>query len=200
MGVFEFDVYESDLFDSEIGTGVGEVVGIEQRLNEFRDDRRWTRIVELLDGLSIRAVHLGSEINRDGYSYRDVVNGTYNDELMGDTVADVLFEMTYQNRTIRVFYRDIFVTLRTSDFSIESVNFELFVTNSFVQFSQLDLIRVGYGGTLDVFNDLYEVNNVAYVEWLRDEFEFLFGDTFDELFDALYKLHDNLSYFDDYRN
>lgn len=198
MGVF--DVYESDLFDSEIGTEVGEVVGIERRINEFRDDRRWTRIVELLDGLSVRAVHLGSEINRDGYSYRDVVNGTYNDELMGDTVADVLFEMTYQNRTIRVFYRDIFVTLRTSDFSIESVNFELFVTNSFVQFSQLDLIRVGYGGMLDVFNELYEVNNVAYVEWLRDEFEFLLGDTFDELFDALYKLHDDLRYFDDYRN
>lgn len=198
MGVF--DVYESDLFDSEIGTEVGDVVGIERRINEFRDDRRWTRIAELLDGLSVRAVHLGSEINRDGYSYRDVVNGTYNDELMGDTVADVLFEMTYQNRTIRVFYRDIFVTLRTSDFSIESVNFELFVTNSFVQFSQLDLIRVGYGGALDVFNDLYEVNNVAYVSWLRDEFEFLFGDTFDELFDALYKLHDDLSYFDDYRN
>lgn len=198
MGVF--DVYESDLFDSEIGTEVGEVVGIERRINEFRDDRRWTRIVELLDGLSVRAFHLGSEINRDGYSYRDVVNGTYNDELMGDTVADVLFEMTYQNRTIRVFYRDIFVTLRTSDFSIESVNFELFVTNSFVQFSQLDLIRVGYGGELDVFNDLYEVNNVEYVSWLRDEFEFLFGDTFDELFDALYKLHDDLSYFDDYRN
>lgn len=198
MGVF--DVYESDLFDSEIGTEVGEVVGIERRINEFRDDRRWTRIVELLDGLSVRAFHLGSEINRDGYSYRDVVNGTYNDELMGDTVADVLFEMTYQNRTIRVFYRDIFVTLRTSDFSIESVNFELFVTNSFVQFSQLDLIRVGYGGELDVFNDLYEVNNVAYVSWLRDEFEFLFGDTFDELFDALYKLHDDLCYFDKYRN
>lgn len=198
MGVF--DVYESDLFDSEIGTEVGEVVGIERRINEFRDDRRWTRIVELLDGLSVRAVHLGSEINRDGYSYRDVVNGTYNDELMGDTVADVLFEMTYQNRTIRVFYRDIFVTLRTSDFSIESVNFELFVTNSFVQFSQLDLIRVGYGGELDVFNDLYEVNNVEYVSWLRDEFEFLFGDTFDELFDALYKLHDDLCYFDKYRN
>lgn len=198
MGVF--DEYESDLFDSEIGTGVGEVVGIERRINEFRDDRRWTRIVELFDGLSVRAVHLGSEINRDGYSYRDVVNGTYNDEFMGDTVADVLFEMTYQNRTIRVFYRDIFVTLRTSDFSIESVNFELFVTNSFVQFSQLDLIRVGYGGALDVFNDLYEVNNVEYVEWLRDEFEFLFGDSFDELFDALYNLHDDLSYFDDYRN
>lgn len=198
MGVF--DVYESDLFDSEIGTEVGEVVGIERRINEFRDDRRWTRIVKLLDGLSVRAVHLGSEINRDGYSYRDVVNGTYNDELMGDTVADVLFEMTYQNRTIRVFYRDIFVTLRTSDFSIESVNFELFVTNSFVQFSQLDLIRVGYGGELDVFNDLYEVNNVEYVSWLRDEFEFLFGDTFDELFDALYKLHDDLCYFDKYRN
>lgn len=198
MGVF--DVYESDLFDSEIGTEVGEVVGIERRINEFRDDRRWTRIVELLDGLSVRAFHLGSEINRDGYSYRDVVNGTYNDELMGDTVADVLFEMTYQNRTIRVFYRDIFVTLRTSDFSIESVNFELFVTNSFVQFSQLDLIRVGYGGELDVFNDLYEVNNVEYVSWLRDEFEFLFGDTFDELFDALYKLHDDLCYFDKYRN
>ena len=198
MGVF--DEYESDLFDSEIGTGVGEVVGIERRINEFRDDRRWTRIVELFDGLSVRAVHLGSEINRDGYSYRDVVNGTYNDEFMGDTVADVLFEMTYQNRTIRVFYRDIFVTLRTSDFSIESVNFELFVTNSFVQFSQLDLIRVGYGGALDVFNDLYEVNNVEYVEWLRDEFEFLFGDAFDELFDALYNLHDDLSYFDDYRN
>lgn len=198
MGVF--DEYESDLFDSEISTGVGEVVGIERRINEFRDDRRWTRIVELFDGLSVRAVHLGSEINRDGYSYRDVVNGTYNDEFMGDTVADVLFEMTYQNRTIRVFYRDIFVTLRTSDFSIESVNFELFVTNSFVQFSQLDLIRVGYGGALDVFNDLYEVNNVEYVEWLRDEFEFLFGDAFDELFDALYNLHDDLSYFDDYRN
>lgn len=198
MGVF--DEYESDLFDSEISTGVGEVVGIERRINEFRDDRRWTRIVELFDGLSVRAVHLGSEINRDGYSYRDVVNGTYNDEFMGDTVADVLFEMTYQNRTIRVFYRDIFVTLRTSDFSIESVNFELFVTNSFVQFSQLDLIRVGYGGMLDVFNELYEVNNVEYVEWLRDEFEFLFGDAFDELFDALYNLHDDLSYFDDYRN
>lgn len=198
MGVF--DEYESDLFDSEIGTGVGEVVGIERRINEFRDDRRWTRIVEMFDGLSVRAVHLGSEINRDGYSYRDVVNGTYNDEFMGDTVADVLFEMTYQNRTIRVFYRDIFVTLRTSDFSIESVNFELFVTNSFVQFSQLDLIRVGYGVALDVFNDLYEVNNVEYVEWLRDEFEFLFGDAFDELFDALYNLHDDLSYFDDCRN
>lgn len=186
--------YTSSLFDVDIRNLVGESLCVEEFRDELRGHSDWKPVLDVLDGLDVCATHLGSELSLGDVDLKEIRNSDM-DTLTGDVVVDVRFDLSYRGRHVSVCYRDILATFDLSTCTIYEVNALAFITNSFAQFAQLDRLRSGQDVYLDVFNELFEKSNVSYVEWLADEFEYLFGDEFSELYDRLEEIHDRLGYF-----